>query len=170
MAGFNLSIDFSTAVSARLVQGVGMPLFFVSLSYLTFSTLPNPQMNNASAIFNLLRNLGGSFGVAFVTTLLARRGQFHQARLSEGMHPLDPGFLYAMQKIKAGLAVKLGAMADHTQEAYAVIYGLLRKEASAMAFNDAFLIQAALFLGMVSLLFLVKKPPIGRKGRGGGGH
>lgn len=52
--------------------------------------VPRERMNDASALFSLLRNLGGSFGTAFVTTLLARRAQFHQHRLVEHLTPTTP--------------------------------------------------------------------------------
>ncbi len=87
------------------------------------------QMNNASAVFNLLRNLGGSFGVAFVTALLARREQFHQYRLVEHLTPYDPGFTIRLEELKAALAAKMGAFGDHSQEAGGVIYNLLSIEA-----------------------------------------
>ena len=73
MSGFTLQIDFAAAVFGRLLQGIGMPFFFVTIAFTTMAFVPNEKMNNASAIFNLLRNLGGSFGVAFITTMLARR-------------------------------------------------------------------------------------------------
>ncbi|MDY0307613.1 MAG: DHA2 family efflux MFS transporter permease subunit [Desulfovibrionaceae bacterium] len=170
MAGFNLSIDFHTAVMARVIQGVSMPLFFVSLSYLTFAWVPVPQMNNASAIFNLLRNLGGSFGTAFVTTMLARRAQFHQLRLSEHMSALDPNFQTMIDQLKLHLSWKLGSLADHTDRAYALIYQQLQRQASAMSFNDAFLAQTVLFLCLVPLVFIMKKPPSGKRFEAGGGH
>jgi DHA2 family multidrug resistance protein len=170
MSGFNLFIDFDTAVGARVIQGVAMPFFFVSLSYLTFAWVPVAQMNNASSIFSLLRNLGGSFGTAFVTTMLARRAQFHQARLSETMSTLDPGFSYAMDKIKENLGYALGTFQDHTQRAYVLIYKQLAREASSMAFSDAFLSQAWLFLLLIPLILIMKKPPSGKRFQAGGGH
>jgi DHA2 family multidrug resistance protein len=162
MAGFNLDIDFGTAVMGRLLQGIGMPFFFVTSAYVTMAYVSNQQMNNASAIFNLLRNLGGSFGVAFVTTVLARRAQFHQNRLIEHLTVFNPGFTFRLEELKAALAAKLGTMSDHTQLALGIIYRFLQREAAAMAFNDAFLIQTFIFLGLIGILFLIRKPPIGK--------
>ena len=169
MSGFNLRIDFITAVTSRAIQGVAMPFFFVPLSLVTMAYVSNERMNNASAIFNLLRNLGGSFGVAFVTTLLARRSQFHHLRLIENISPYDPGVVMRLNEIKTALTQKLGAFADHTHMAKAVIYGSLNREASAMAFNDAFFAQMFMFLGLIGLLFIIRKPPVG-KGPSPGAH
>jgi DHA2 family multidrug resistance protein len=138
-----------------------MPFFFVTTAYLTMAHVPNQQMNNASAIFNLLRNLGGSFGVAFITTLLARRSQFHQNRLVEHLTPFDPGFVFRLSELKAGLAAKLGEMTDQTQLALRVMYREVQRQAAALAFNDVFFVQALIFLGLVGMLFIMRKPPAG---------
>jgi len=158
MSGFNLRIDFATAVTGRIIQGFGMPLFFVSLSYLTYASVPRPQMNNASSIFNLLRNLGGSFGVAFVTTGLARRTQFHQARLSEHLSELNPMYQLGLSKVTAWLDLRLGTMADHTVQAKAALYATVQQQAAALAFNDVFYVQAVLFLALIAALAIIKKP------------
>jgi DHA2 family multidrug resistance protein len=161
MSRFNLQIDFETAVMGRVIQGLGMPFFFVSLSFVTMAYVPKERMNNASAIFNLLRNMGGSFGVAFVTTVLARRAQFHQHRLVDHLTPYDPRLSIPFNDLKDYLSTKLGTFADQTQIAGAVIYRGLQREAASLAFNDAFFIQALLFLGLVGLLWIIRKPPMG---------
>ena len=163
MSGFNLHIDFETAVMGRVIQGLGMPFFFVSLSFVTLAYVPIERMNNASAIFNLLRNMGGSFGVAFVTTILARRTQFHQHRLIDHLTPYDPRLNIPFSQLQDYLATKLGAFVDQTQLAGAVIYRSLQREAASLAFNDAFFIQSLLFLGLLGLLWIIRKPPMGSR-------
>lgn len=159
MSGFNLHMDFSAAVIGRLIQGVGMPFFFVSLTFVTMAYVSREQMNNASALFNLLRNLGGSCGVAFVTTLLARRSQFHQARLAEHLSVFDPGFSIRLEELKNALAAKLGAYADLQDMALDTIYNMLRREAAAMAYYDAFYSQMVMFLFLTGLVWVIRKPP-----------
>jgi DHA2 family multidrug resistance protein len=168
MAGFNLHIDFHTAAMGRVIQGLGMPFFFVPLTYLTMAHLPREQMNNASAIFNLLRNMGGSFGVAFVTTLVARRAQLHQHHLAERLSPFDPGLTLRLNELKSTLGLKLGTFADQSQHAGEMIYGALVREATSLAFNDAFYVQALLFLGLLGVLWIVRRPPTGRRPAPGG--
>jgi len=160
MAGFNLNIDFFSAALPRAIQGAAMPFFFVALSYLTFAYVKNNQMNNASALYNLLRNLGGSFGTAFVTTLLARRAQYHQNILTEHMTPLNPIYQLRLSEIQQALTAKLGPLSDHLEEARAFLYQELMKEANALAFNDAFYIQCLIFLCLVGGVWFMKKPPI----------
>ncbi|MDR3641928.1 MAG: DHA2 family efflux MFS transporter permease subunit [Humidesulfovibrio sp.] len=163
MSGFNLHIDFTTAVSARLLQGLGMPLFFVSLTYLTYATVPREQMNNAAAIFNLLRNLGGSFGVAFVTTLLARRSQHHQSHLIQHLNDLSPNYTYHVNTLTQVLDWKLGSLSDNALLAKGLIYQQMQAEATALAFNDTFYIQALLFLVLLLSLVFLRQPPHGSK-------
>src|SRR3569623_295830 len=74
-------IDFRTAVELRVLQSIGMPFLFIPINTLVYSGVP-PQKNNAvSGIVNLSRNMGGDIGIAFVTTLVSRRAQFHQETL-----------------------------------------------------------------------------------------
>jgi DHA2 family multidrug resistance protein len=163
MSGFSLQIDFAQSMIGRVIQGLGMPFFFVSLSYATMAYVANQEMNNASAIFNLLRNLGGSFGVAFVTTLLARRAQFHQYRLVEHLTPFDPNLTIRLQDLKTALDTQLGTLADHSREAGGMIYQLLVREATSLAFNDVFFVQTILLLCLVGLLWIIRKPPLGKR-------
>jgi len=162
MSGFTLNIDFATAVTGRLIQGIGMPMLFVTASYITMAYVPLNHMNNASAIFSLLRNLGGSFGVAFVSTLVARRAQFHQHRLVENQSLLDPGFNYRLSELKTALGTRLGDLTDHSRQALGLIYQGMRRQAMLMAFNDVFYVQAFIFLGLIVVLFFVRKPPVGK--------
>ncbi|MFP5259348.1 MAG: DHA2 family efflux MFS transporter permease subunit [Acidobacteriota bacterium] len=163
MSGFSLDIDIGTAIVARNIQAVGIAFFFVPLSYLTMAYIPRQDMNNASAVFNLLRNLGGSFGVAFVTTLLARRAQFHQFRLVENMTPFDLTFQSAQERLAAYLAPKLLGIHDATQTAGGAIYRLMLRQANAMAFCDVFYAQGVMFLGLAVMMWIMKKPPMGAK-------
>jgi len=161
MSGFNLHIDMGTVIRARVIQGFAMSIFFVPLSYITMAWIPNERMNNASAIFNLVRNMGGSLGVAFVSTVVARRTQFHQNRLIEHMTSLDLEFSIRLEELKRFLALKLGSFVDLDLFARWFIYRRLQREAAAFAFNDAFYIQALLFVGLVFLLWIMRKPPVG---------
>jgi DHA2 family multidrug resistance protein len=160
MSGFNLHVDIGTVVHARLIQGFSIAFFFVPLSYITMAWVSRESMNNASAIFNLLRNMGGSLGVAFVSTMLARRAQFHQNRIFENLNPFDPEYLLRLEEMRRTLALKLGDFADNTYLAEGVLHAHLQREAAGMAFNDAFYAQTLLFLGLVLILWIMRKPPV----------
>ncbi len=162
MAGFNLQIDFNTAVIGRVIQGIGMPFIFVSCSYVAMAYVPREEMNNASAIFNLLRNLGGSFGVAFVTTVIARRTQFHQHRLIEHLTQFDPGYTFRLQDLQNFLSLQYGAFADNPEMARGLVYQGLQRQAASLAFNDTFFAEAIIFVLLIGVLWIIRRPPVGK--------
>lgn len=159
MSGFTGQIDFRTAVISRVLQGVGMPFIFVMVAYLTMAYIPKEQMNNASGIFNLLRNLGGSFGVAFISTVLERRSQFHQYRLVEHLTPYDTGYSQSLDSIGAYLNLKMGALPAQANAAAAAIYQELHRQATILAFRDAFYLQAVFLLILVGTVWIIRRPP-----------
>ncbi|HXT79399.1 MAG TPA: DHA2 family efflux MFS transporter permease subunit [Acetobacteraceae bacterium] len=82
-ARLNLDVSFWGISTARVIQVIWLPFLFIPLSAVAYIGIPPDKTNDASALFNLMRNLGGSIGVSFVTTLLEQRTQFHHARLAE---------------------------------------------------------------------------------------
>jgi len=156
MSWFNLSADFYTVAWPRVVMGFGMGLLFVPLTTLTMSWIHKEEMGNATSVFNLLRNLGGSFGVAFASTLVSRRAQFHQGRLTEGMSILDRNFQEAVPLVSNILKGQGFAPSQLDAGTLGLVYKKLVKEASMMAFNDTFFVLAAL-MALAGLLVLIMK-------------
>jgi len=163
MSGFNGQIDFRTAVMGRLIQGIGMPLIFVAVTYVTMAYVPKERMNNASAIFNLLRNLGASFGTAFISTMLEWRAQFHQYRLVDHLTQFSPGLSEPLQQTKSYLDFQMGAFAGHTKLAMQAIYLELQRQAALLSFNDVFFLEAVILISLVGIVWIIRKPPIGGK-------
>lgn len=158
MANFTLTADFATVIWPRIVLGIGMGFFFIPLTTTTMAGIPKQEMANASSIYNLLRNLGGSFGVAFVTTVLARREQFHQNRLVENLTPFDPAYQMAVQD-RAQTLQQLGVGDSQTQTgALQTIYHELLRQSAMLSFNDAFLITSVFLACTLPLILLMKRP------------
>jgi DHA2 family multidrug resistance protein len=155
MARFNLAIDYSVILWSRIVMGVGMGMIFIPLMTVAFTTISKEHMGNATSIFNLLRNIAGSFGIAFMTTILARRAQFHQFRFIEHLNPFDMKYQIALQKAHAVLAAK-GQVSS--QPANGFLYQELMRQAHLFAFTDAFYLGAVIILCVVPLIFLLKRP------------
>jgi len=155
MARFNLYVDFDTVVWSRIIMGLGMGMVFVPLTTMAFTTIKKEEMGNATSIFSLLRNLGGSFGVAFVTTLLARRAQFHQFRFSEHLNPFDPRYQISAYKAMNILGPKAQGAANSA--ANGVIYQQLIRESSLFSFIDVFYISTVIMLCILPLVFLLKQ-------------
>jgi DHA2 family multidrug resistance protein len=157
MSQFNLFADFSAVLWPRVFLGVGMGFIFIPLTTLTMAGMRKEEMGNATAIFNLLRNLGGSFGVAFITTVLARRAQFHQARLIEHLTPFDRNLQQAMPQISELLRQKGFPSPLLDQGSLGVIQGELLRQAAMLSFNDAFYLLAIMMAVVLLFVPLMKK-------------
>ena len=156
MSQFNLMADFNTFLWPRVVLGIGMGFLFIPLTTLTMSGISREGMANASGIYNLLRNLGGSFGVAFVTTMVSRGAQTHQTHLAAHLTPYDPNFQIAREAMEQAMILK-GAGQSAQTAADATIYGQLLKQASMLSFNDAFLLLSLFMFLILPLAFLMRK-------------
>jgi len=162
MSHFNLQIDFRTAVLARTVQSAGLAFLFVPLNTAAFAFTPKEKTNNATGFINLARNIGGSTGIALATTLLARRAQFHQHVLVGRLTPFDEAYR-SMLDNAARMFVQKGASAyQAAQMAYGALYAAVRREASMLAFNDAFLLMAGAFLALIPLILILKNVKPGK--------
>jgi MFS transporter, DHA2 family, multidrug resistance protein len=152
MGRFSLSVDFQGIMWPRVIMGMAMGCLFVPLTGLTLRQLPNEEMGNATAIYNLLRNIGGSVGIAFVTTMLARGGQIHQVYLASHVTSFDRAY----QWYQRGFAPLLQGRGSPSL-APGLLYSRLVREANMLSFNDAFLILSGLMVLVLPLVFLMKR-------------
>ncbi len=155
MSRFNLEADFDAVVWPRVVQAVGMALFFVPLAAATYVNVRKEDMGNATGIFNLLRNLGGSIGVALATTILSQRSQFHQTSLVGHLTPFRPAFQIRMQQL-LHLSRQGGTLTTQNKSLFALIYSQLLRQASMLGFNDTFWILGTLSMLLIPLPFLMR--------------
>ncbi len=159
MSRFTLGADFASLMWPRIILGFGMGFLFIPLTTLTLSSIPKREMGNATSAYNLLRNLGGSVGIAFSTTIFGRRAQMHQSHLSEHLTWLDRGFNEAIGRgrmlIGHGMP-ELAASADRTTMGR--LYGQLVRQATMMGFNDAFFLLSMLMFAILPLVLLLKRP------------
>jgi DHA2 family multidrug resistance protein len=158
MSRFTLGADFASLMWPRIYLGIGMGFLFIPLTTLTLSSIPRPQMGNATSIYNLLRNLGGSFGVAFATTMFVRRAQVHQSHLSEHLTGFDRTFSIAVEGAK-GLLLQRGVPGAAAEPmALQRIYGEAIRQSTAMGFNDAFYVLSVLMAFILPLVLLLRRP------------
>jgi MFS transporter, DHA2 family, multidrug resistance protein len=137
-AGLDLNISFQDVSLSRLYQVIWLPFLFIPLSTVQFIGIPPEENNNASALINMMRNLGGSFGVSLVTTQLAWRDQFHHARLAEHITPYN------------GFVNGLGSIA-----------GRVEQQASVMSYLDVFIMLGVVSLVLCPVCILLPKLPKG---------
>lgn len=157
MSQSNLFIDFNTIFWPRVVLGVGIGFLFISLTTMTMSSIRKEGMGNATSIFNLLENLGGSFGVSIVTTMLARRAQFHQFRLVDHLTLFDRNLRLTIPKIPQILQGSGFLSPLPGQGPLGVIYNQLLREASMSSFNDAFYSLSIMMILRVPFALLMEK-------------
>ena len=157
-SGFNLSSGTWDIFWPQIIQGAGMAFIFVPLTTVTMDPVPNAEMGNATSLFNLMRNLGAGAGISTVTTLVARRGQFHQQRLVSHLSQSNP----SVQQMLAGFAAMLrqrgtnAATAAH--RALGALYGMVQQQAALLSFVEVFWLLALIFLLMSPLVLLMKRP------------
>ncbi len=149
----------------NVLAGVAMGFIFVPLTTLTVGDLRNEQIGNATGIYNLVRNLGGSAGIAMVTTLLARGAQAHQAALVRNVTPYDPEAQQWLAEVTAALSAQSGP-ATAADQAQQLLYRIVHQQATLLAFVDNFRLLSLLCLGCIALVVLFRKtraggPPVG---------
>jgi DHA2 family multidrug resistance protein len=157
MSRFSLGISFSDAVLARIVQAAGIAFLFVPINTIAYAFLPRNKNNDASGLVNLSRNVGGSVGIAFATTLVARRSQVHQSYLSAHTTLLDPAYVHTLDGMKHTLVAQGMSLIDAAQHAPAMMYQILQQQASMLAYVDVFRVMAIVFLAVVPIALLLKK-------------
>jgi len=159
MTGLNLNVSFGMAVSWRVVIALGLPFLFIPINTLCYVGIPQEKYNEVSGMSALMRNLGGSVGISFVTTLLSRTSQQHLAML--GAHTVNGNRPF--EAIRAGMAAAWmqragGAQPDAMQHAGAQIYGMAQIQARLLAYVDSIWVMVALTAILIPLPFLMRKP------------
>jgi MFS transporter, DHA2 family, multidrug resistance protein len=162
LSDINLQVSESAVIWPSVINGVAISFIFVPLTTATMGHLPQEQMSNATGLYNLMRNLGGSFGIAFVTTMIARGAQAHQALMAGHLASANPAFTHYLSALQSALARQSGP-ATATNQAYGLIYQMFDRQAHLWAFVDNFTLLGWLALGCMPLLFLFKRIQRGKK-------
>lgn len=156
MSKFSLDISPAIIFWPLLLSGMAISLVFVPLNTMALGTLKPEQMGNASGIFNLMRNVGGSVGISFVTTLAARRAQFHQAILAANFTPYDAPYRSDVQALTASFDGKTDVVTAQ-QQAVGTLYHTLSTQASLLAYLDYFALFMFICLICAIVTLLLKK-------------
>jgi DHA2 family multidrug resistance protein len=163
----SLDVDFNFLLVSRLFQGFGLGFLFVPIATSAYSRIRPQQMGQATGLFNLLRNEGGSVGIALATTFLTQRAQVHQTHLVEHLTPFDPAYREGLSAIARGIFPYSGLDPVSNQGlAQGLMYGLLQRQAFALAFVDVFFLLTLVFCCFLPFILLLR----GRPPRVGEGH
>ena len=158
MSTLNTMMSFNDAALARMIQSVGMPFMFVPITAVAYVGLRPNENNQASALLNVSRNLGGTMGISFAQTMLARRGQVHQAQYVETLNPLNPNYTHGINALTHGLMARGMSEGAASHAAVGVIYQRLGQQASMLSYIDVFHVMMWMVFISLPLVILMRAP------------
>jgi len=156
-AEINLNINFGKIVALWTVSRLGLAFLFVPINVMAFGYIPKQKTNNATGMINLARNIGGSAGISFVTTMLDRRAQAHQQILAGHLTPFDPNYQAALHGLAGTLMQRGSGPTQALHQAQGLVYGMLQQQSAMLAFIDNFWLLGVICLAMIPLIFFMKK-------------
>jgi DHA2 family multidrug resistance protein len=153
----DLLISFRAATLLRISQVIGLGFLFVPITLVAYIGIAPEKNNSVAGIINFMRNMGSSVGTSLVTTLIARRSQFHQARLVQDVRIDNPNFANAAKGLAQRLATAGVGKHEAQITAYARIYQSLQAQAASLAYIDTFMVLCVGAAIMFGLAFLLQK-------------
>jgi len=145
----------------QFLQGAGMALLFVPLTTVSMASIQPQKMGNATSLFNLMRNIGGGVGIAVTGTYLARNRQVVGSILGENVSAYDPQTQTTLNQIIQGLVAAGNDITTATERAYMILHGMVLRQASMVSFVTLFRMMGVLFLIMIPLVLLMRRPSKG---------
>jgi len=158
LGNINLEAGYWDFVWPQVLQGLGLSLLFVPLTTVSMATIEPQRMGYATSLFNLMRNIGGSVGIAVTGTLLARRRQAFGSLLGEHVTLFDPTTSEVLAQLKAAFMARTGDAVAATNQAYVVLYGMVQRQAAMVSFVMIFRLLGILFFVLLPLVLLMRKP------------
>ena len=158
LGDLNLEIGFWNIFWAQFLQGASLAFLFVPLTTVTMDPIPKETMGNATSIFNLMRNLGGSTGIAAVTTIVARSEQTDTSMLVSHITPSAPTAQAMTRMLSHAFHARGMDALTASRRAYAAVFGMVQRQAAMLSFNHTFWLLGILFLFMLPLTLLMRKP------------
>jgi DHA2 family multidrug resistance protein len=156
MSHLDTQMSFASAAFARMFQSVGLPFLFVPITTIAYVGLKPNESNQASALMNVARNLGGTLGISTVQTLLAQRSQFHQARFVESLSPLNPSYANGTTQTAQTLIAQGQSPTDAPLQAVASLYQSMGQQAQMLSYVEVFHLLAIAVFAAIPLLFLMQ--------------
>jgi MFS transporter, DHA2 family, multidrug resistance protein len=153
MTHLDVEMSFGAAATARMFQAIGIPFLFVPITSIAYVGLKPNESNQASALMNVARNLGGTIGISTVQTMLAQREQFHQARLAEKLDPLNPNYVQGLGQLTHNYAA-IGSGAP--MAGLSNLYNAVRQQAAMLSYIDVFHTLMIVVFACVPLLLFMK--------------
>jgi DHA2 family multidrug resistance protein len=159
---FSLGVASGNFWFPLAVQGAGLGLIFVPLTTVTNDPIPRERMGNATSLFNLMRNIGASIGISMVETMQVRKTQMHINILDKHVNPANPMARQTINGMRALFMSQGKDAATANRQAYGAVWGMVQQQAAMLAYNDTFRFLALMFVVMLPLVFLMRKPKKGK--------
>ena len=160
MTYFNPDTDFWSIALPGFLRGVGSGLIFVPMTTLTLAAVAKEQMGNASALYNMVRTIGGGIGIALLIAFLSQGAQTHQAYLTAHVHPYNQELMQRFMVVNSGAIPSLAGSSLQADTFLHMLYGEVQRQAMLMAFVDDFRLIAFLFFLVMPLVFLMRRPQV----------
>lgn len=159
MATLSLEASYWQIMLPRLIQGFGIGFTFVPLSTVALSAVPMRELGHASGLFNFMRTIGGSIGIAAVATFLQRGAQTHQARLASHVSLYDPDVWDRYQTLVTTFTERGADLATAEQQAWAHLYRMVQEQALLLSFIDNFWWLAWIFVAVIPFVLFLGRGP-----------
>jgi DHA2 family multidrug resistance protein len=154
----NLNAGYWDVFWPQFFQGLGLSALFVPLTTISMDSIPRERMGNATSLFNLMRNLGGSIGIAVTGTLLSRQQQAYVNILGANVDAYSPATQRAFDAARGGFIARGADVTTATQRAYASLFGAVQQQAAMVSFVQLFRLLGVIFLLLLPLILLMKRP------------
>ncbi len=161
LSQMNLNAGYWDLFWPQVIQGAGMSLLFVPLTTIAMDAIPREKMGYATSLFSLMRNIGGSIGIAVTGTLLARHTQSTSVLYGANVTALDPTSQSMFYQMRAAFMAQGADITVATSRAYAALQGMVMRQASIVSFVGLFQLLGIVFLVVVPLVLLMKRPRAG---------
>lgn len=158
LARLNLNAGYWDIFWPQFFQGLGLSALFVPLTTISMDPIPRERMGNATSLFNLMRNLGGSVGIAVTGTLLARKQQEYINVMGAHVTPFSQAAHASMEAARRRFIASGSDPFTATQRAYAAVFGAVQRQAAMVSFVDLFRLLGIIFLLLLPLVLLMRRP------------
>jgi DHA2 family multidrug resistance protein len=154
----SLTMGFPTAAMLRTYQVAGLAFIFIPSNVLCYAGIPRQKSNQVASMMNFVRNIGGSIGIAVVSTLVTRATQRRQVYLSANMNNGNPRFRDMAGGMAATLHSQGMSAADAMHRVYARMDMMMQQQAAALGYRDVIALLAVVVACLMPLAFVMQKP------------
>jgi DHA2 family multidrug resistance protein len=158
LSTMNLNAGYWDLFWPQVIQGMAMSMLFVPLTTIAMDAIPREKMGYATSLFSLMRNIGGSVGIAVTGTMLARNTQATTSLYGANVTALDPTSQSLFLQMRAAFMAAGSDVVTATDRAYASLFGMVQRQASIVSFVGLFQLLGVVFIVVIPLVLLMKRP------------